>query len=254
MTLIRTLTILACLITAKTAEAQETNISDSVKTEAKQDNNIFLNAESDSKPRQVSLGLPTTTTSVVQIFEDGLPVSYYIYQMYPFKSWHGGVSASSTGSMGPMEASMRYGEISFYADSKNRLGSEKFGGKLSYTIGTWGQHKIDVNVSGPIARGWGYSLSTYQNFDPGSNHTISPMYKDRHQFYKGVVSKKFQNGRGSMALVYQYVDYLSLQENYGPFIFVGDGSVEEYPGFRLGIDSYRPETGSFTFMDMKTGE
>lgn len=254
MKLSRQLILVVYLLSALTINAQDTAISDSVKTENKQDNGIFLNAESDSKPRQISLGLPTTTTSVVQIFEDGMPVSYYIYQMYPFKSWHGGVSASSTSSMGPMETSMRYGEISFYADSKNRQGGDKFGGKLNYTIGTWGQHKIDVNISGPIARGWGYSLSTYQNFDPGSNHTISPELKDRHQFYKGVLSKKFHNGRGGMSLVYQYVDFVSIQENYGPFIFVGDGSVEEYPGFRLGIDSYRPEIGSFTFMDMKTGE
>lgn len=225
--------------------------NDSIK---KQDSGIFLNAESDTKPREISLGLPTNNLSAVQIFEDGMPVSYYIYELLPYKSWHGGVSASSTGSMAPFETSMRYGEINNYVDSYNRGGSEKLRGSIQYTIGTWGQNKFDVNVSGPLKRGWGYSLSSYQNFDPGSNHTVTPKLHDRHQFYKGVLSKDFLNGRGGMKFVYQYVSFLSYRENYGPFIFVGDGSVKEYNGFRLGRDSYRPEMNSYTFMDFKTGQ
>lgn len=220
----------------------------------KQDSGIFLNAESDTKPREISLGLPTNNLSAVQIFEDGMPVSYYIYELLPYKSWHGGVSAASTGSMAPFETSMRYGEINNYVDSYNRGGSKKFRGSVQYTIGTWGQNKFDVNISGPLNRGWGYSLSTYQNFDPGSNHTITPKLHDRHQFYKGVLSKDFLNGRGGMKLVYQYVSFLSYRENYGPFIFVGDGSVKEYNGFRLGRDSYRPDVSSYSFMDFKTGQ
>ncbi|MCQ2147130.1 MAG: hypothetical protein MJZ16_06390 [Bacteroidales bacterium] len=215
---------------------------------------IFLNAASDSKPREISLGLPTNTSSAVPIFEDGMPVTYYIYQMFPYKSWHGGVSARSTSTIGPMETAMRYGEINNYVDSYNKGGSETFKGSVSYVVGQWGQHKLDINVTGPIARGWGYSLSTYQNFDPGSNHTINPMLKDRHQFYKGVLSKDFLNGRGGMALTYQYVNFMNIQETYGPFVFVGDGSVKMYNGFDLGYDSYRPDIATFTFMDFKTGE
>ncbi len=228
--------------------------NESISAKDKQDSQIFLNAESDSKPRQISLGLPTTTTSAVQIFEDGMPVSYYIYQMYPFKSWHGGASAQTTASMGPLETSMRYGEINNYVDSYNKTGSNAFKGAIQYTYGSWGQHKFDFNLSGPLKNGWSYSLSTYQNFDPGSNHTVTPELKDRHQFYKGVISKDLGNGRGRAALVYQYVDYKTIQENYGPFIFVGDGSVKEYDGFRMGRDSYRPEITSFEYMDFRTGE
>ncbi len=215
---------------------------------------MFMNAASDSKPREVSLGLPTNNSSAVQIFEDGLPVSYYIYHLYPYKSWHGGVSAKSSGSMGPMETAMRYGEINNYVDGHNKVGSDLFGGAVSYTIGQYGQHKLDVNIQGPIANGWKYSLSTYQNFDPGSNHSIVPMYKDRHQFYKGAISKDFASRKGGMSLVYQYVDYISITENFGPFVFVGDGSVKAYNGFNLGIDSYRPAENFVTFMDFKTGE
>lgn len=104
--------------------------NDSIK---KQDSGIFLNAESDTKPREISLGLPTNNLSAVQIFEDGMPVSYYIYELLPYKSWHGGVSASSTGSMAPFETSMRYGEINNYVDSYNRGGSEKLRGSIQRT-------------------------------------------------------------------------------------------------------------------------
>lgn len=47
-----------------------------------------MDAASDSRPREISLGLPTNTVGSVPIFEDGLPVSYYNFQLYPYKSWH----------------------------------------------------------------------------------------------------------------------------------------------------------------------
>lgn len=219
-----------------------------------QDSALYLNAASDSKPREISLGLPTNSLSAVQIFEDGLPVSYYIYQLFPFKSWHGGVSARSNGSMNPMEAAMRFGEVNTYVDSYNKLGSDKFEGTINYTIGTFGQHKLDINIAGPIARGWQYSISTYQNFDPGSDRQRISVLKDRHQFYKGVLSKNFSDGSGYMSFVYQHVDYVTLIDANGPFIFVGDGSVKPYDDFDLGTDCYVPELFSFDYIDMRTGE
>lgn len=161
---------------------------------------IFLNAESASKPRQVSLGLPNNSLGLSQIFEDGLPVSYYIYEMHPYKSYHGGMSAKVSGTMIPFETALRYGEINNYVDGQNRCGSSQFRGSVNYKIGTWGQNQLDVNISGPLGRGWGYSLSGYLNLDPGSNHTITPTFRDRHQFYKGVISKEFADGKVICAL------------------------------------------------------
>lgn len=228
--------------------------ADNVKTDSTSEANsaIFLNASSDSKPREVSFGLPTNTSSAIQIFEDGLPVSYYIYHLFPYKSWHGGVSASRTGTIGPMETAMRYGEINNYADSYNILGSDILGGKVNYTYGIYGQHKLDVNLSGHIAGGVQFSASTYQNFDPGSNHIDYPFYKDRHQFYKCALSKDF--GKAKVSVVYQYVNFLYVQENYGPFVFVGDGSVKPYNGFDLGRDCYLPSFNEVSYMNFKTGK
>lgn len=217
------------------------------------DSAVFLNAASDSKPREISLGLPMNSLGVVPIFEDGMPASYYIYHLFPYKSWHGGVSASKTGTMGPMETAMRYGEINYFVDSYNKTGSDKFKGALNYTFGHLGQHKIDANITGPLGDGWAYSLSTYQNFDKGPNHMTMNTWMDRHQFYKGVVSKKLGN-RGEASLVYQYVDFMTITENVGPFVFVGDGSVQEYNGFNLGHDTYLPSNRDVTFMDVRTGK
>lgn len=243
---------LTAALASLTLQAQ-TPQKDTSATEAS-NSAIFLNAESDSKPREVSLGLPTNNLGSVQIFEDGLPVSHYIYQLMPYKSWHGGTSASDNGSMSPFEAAMRYGEINTFVDSHNKTGSDSFKGALSYTLGSYGQNKVDLNVTGPIAGGWKYSLNAFLNFDPGSNHSKFYGLKEKHQFYKAVLSKDFNDGKGRMSLVYQRVIYSSILDNYGPFIFVGDGSVAPLDGFKMGTDTYIPQMKSFRYMDFMTGE
>lgn len=227
-------------------------MNDTTATKTEKDNSgIFLNAASDGKPREISLGLPTNSAGSVQVFEDGLPVSYS-NAIYPYKSWHGGTSAHRTGSIGPMETAMRMGDIAHYADSHNKVGSEKFKGTLSYRINQYCQNKIDANVTGPLGRGWGYSLNAFLNFDKGSNHlTVYPL-RDRHQFYKGALSRNLGN-RGEISLVYQYVNYMSIKENVGPFVFVGDGSVREVEGFCLGLDNYYIADRDFSYMNFKTG-
>ena len=233
----------------------QTAASDTLKIQkAEASSSAFVDAASDSRPREISLGLPTNTVGSVPIFEDGLPVSYYNFQLYPYKSWHGGVSAISSGSMAPMQTAMRYGEIGYYVDGQNRTGSERFEGRASYSLNQYGQHKVDLNLTGPLARGWQYSLSTYQNFDRASNHIALYRYHDRHQFYKGALSKLFANGKGNMSLVYQYVNYLMILENFGPFVYHTDGSVDPFEGFNLGHDSYLPADKEMTYMDLETGE
>ena len=82
-----TFILASCILVSVNGRAQST-AKDSVAAE-NQNSAIFLNASSDGKPREISLGLPTNNSSAVPIFEDGLPVSYYIYQFFPYKSWHG---------------------------------------------------------------------------------------------------------------------------------------------------------------------
>lgn len=220
----------------------------------KEDSAIYLNASSDSKPREISLGLPTSVASAVQIFEDGLTESYYVFPLIPYKSWYSGLGVEGRGTMTPMETAIRYGDINNYVDSYNRLGSDVREGRIAYTAGSFGQQKFDMNFTGPLKGGWKYSASIYQNVDPGSNASQIRTHKDRHRFYKAVVTKDFRDGKGYMSFSYKYVGFLTSRDDYGPFIFTGDGSVKPYNGFSMGTDSYIPELSSFKYKDFLTGE
>lgn len=243
---------LICLLLSGELAAQEQK-TDSTTTRSEGSNrNMLLNAASASQPRQISLGLPIPGNAY--IYEDGLPVSYYNYQLYPYKSWHSGVSHESTSTMSPSEMVMKYGVISYSVDSRSRLAGDKFEGRVNYTLNQFGRQAIDANIATPIADGWGMSVGTYQNFDPGSNHLSMSYLKERMQLYKGSLSKSFAEGRGKAGLVYQYARFMNITENYGPFIFVGDGSVKEYDGFKLGYDQYLPANNTITFLNLMSGQ
>lgn len=238
---------------AITVNAQQA-ANDSLKTSSREgsNRNLLMNAASASQPRQISLGLPISGNAY--IYEDGLPVSYYNYQLYPYKSWHSGVSHESTATMSPQDMVLKYGIISYSVDSKSKLAGDKFEGRVNYTLNMFGRQAVDANISTPIGKGWGISLSTYQNFDPGSNRMSMSYLMERTQFYKGGISKTFAGGRGKTGIIYQYSEFLNHIENFGPFVFVGDGSVKELEGFNLGRDNYRPEDRSIHFLDVKTGK
>ena len=244
--------VLAFVLSQNTYAQRAAN--DSIRTTSKEGSNrdLLMNAASASQPRQISLGLPISGNAY--IYEDGLPVSYYNYQLYPYKSWHSGVSHESTATMSPQDMVLKYGIISYSVDSKSKLAGDKFEGKLNYTLNQFGRQAVDANISTPIGKGWGISIGTYQNFDPGSNRMAMSYLMERTQFYKGSISKTFANGRGKAGLIYQYSRFLNHIENFGPFIFVGDGSVKELDGFSLGYDSYRPADTSIQFLDVATGQ
>ena len=211
-----------------------------------------MNASSATQPRQISLGLPIS--GYAYIFEDGLPVSYYNYQVYPYKSWHNGVSHESVRTMGPQDMVLKYGVITYSVDSWSKLAGDQLEGKLNYSVNHHGRHTIDANISTPLGKGWGISVGTYHNFDPGSNHLDMTKLQESAHFYKAALSKSWNEGRGKAGLIYQYSQFREVNENYGPFIFVGDGSVKEYDGFRLGIDQYRPANRTIKYLDVETGK
>ena len=214
--------------------------------------NVLMNASSASQPRQISLGLPIS--GYAYIYEDGLPVSYYNYQVYPYKSWHSGVSHEAVQTMGPQDMVLKYGVITYSVDSRSKLAGDKFEGKLNYSLNHFGRQTVDANISTPLGKGWGISVGTYQNFDPGSNHLDIAKLQESAHFYKAALSKSWDEGRGKTGLIYQYSQFREILENYGPFIFVGDGSVKEYDGFKLGLDQYRPANNTLKYLDVVSGK
>lgn len=251
--LLRTITItLISIFMPKGVMAQE-SITDSISHSSGDNNrNVLMNAEYASQPRQISLGLPVS--GYAYIFEDGLPVSYYNYQVYPYKSWHGGVSHESVQTIGPQDMVLKYGVITYSVDSKSKLAGENFEGKVHHTFNHFGRQMVDANISTPVGKGWGISIGTYHNYDPGSNHLDMTCLQESAHFYKAALSKTWNEGRGKAGIIYQYSRFKEIVENYGPFIFVGDGSIKEYDGFKLGIDQYRPANNMMTFLDVATGK
>ena len=252
MFFVRALTATLLSITTATIVVAQDAVADSVVSSSGDSNrNVLMNAASVSQPRQISLGLPISGHAY--LYEDGLPVSYYNYQIYPYKSWHSGVSHESVRTTGPQDMALKYGVITYSVDSYSKLAGDTFEGKVNYTFNHFGRHAVDANVSTPVGKGWGLSISTYHNMDPGSNHLDMASLQESIHFYKAAVSKTWNDGRGKAGLVYQYSHNKEIIENYGPFIFVGDGSVKEYDGFKLGIDQYHPANKMVKYLDVATG-
>jgi len=253
MNFVRALTAtLLSISTAIVAMAQDAVADSVVSSSGDSNRNVLMNAASVSQPRQISLGLPISGHAY--LYEDGLPVSYYNYQVYPYKSWHGGVSHESVRTAGPQDMVLKYGVITYSVDSYSKLAGDTLEGKVNYTFNHFGRHAVDANVSTPVGKGWGLSIGTYHNMDPGSNHLDMTTLQESIHFYKAAVSKTWNEGRGKAGLIYQYSHNKEITENYGPFIFVGDGSVEEYDGFKLGIDQYRPANKMVKYLDVATGQ
>lgn len=253
MTLQRVLTTILLGITTSISAMSQDAVTDTTKKASGDSNrNVLMNASSASQPRQISLGLPIS--GYAYIFEDGLPVSYYNYQVYPYKSWHNGVSHESVQTMGPQDMVLKYGVITYSVDSKSKLAGDKLEGKVNYSLNHFGRHMVDANVSTPLGKGWGISVGTYHNYDPGSNHLDMTKLQESAHFYKAAISKTWNEGRGKAGLIYQFSRFKEINENYGPFIFVGDGSVKKYEGFKLGTDQYRPANSRIKYLDVATGK
>ena len=250
---LKVLTITLLGITTFIGTRAQDVVTDTMKNVSGDNNrNVLMNASSASQPRQISLGLPIS--GYAYIYEDGLPVSYYNYQVYPYKSWHSGVSHEAVQTMGPQDMVLKYGVITYSVDSRSKLAGDKFEGKLNYSLNHFGRQTVDTNVSTPLGKGWGISVGTYQNFDPGSNHLDIAKLQESAHFYKVALSKSWDEGKGKTGLIYQDSQFKEILENYGPFIFVGDGSVKEYDGFKLGLDQYRPANNTLKYLDVVSGK
>lgn len=180
-----TLAIPVCLL----AQEQNAVPKDTVpSTKEVKNRNVMLNASSDNQPRTISIGLPATNTGVT-IFENGLPVAYSSWPCMAYMFWAGTASYGHTALMSLSESTLKNGEVGYIVDSYTREGGEQFKGILDYTANHFGMQRFDLNVSGPIAKGWSYTLGSYQNFDPGTNHQTFASIQNRMQIYKAGLTK-----------------------------------------------------------------
>lgn len=227
-------------------------LEDTTKT-ASNDHGVMLNAKDATEPRQVEIGLPMSYTAVSV---DGLPAVYYYWPNTTSNHWRGEQLLAHQGLQNIATTAIKFGEIGYGVDSYMERGGEKFKGKLKYQTNTFGAQNFDLNLSGKLAKKTYFTLSTYQNFDPGSMNLKFTNYIDRAQFYTAGLTHLFNDDRGRFSVFYKYNEThpLTALANYAPFTYDGDGKVSELKNFRMGRDSYLPVDGMMQYRDVKTGE
>ena len=227
-------------------------LEDTTKT-ASNDHGVMLNAKEATEPRQVEIGLPMSYTAVSV---DGLPAVYYYWPNTTSNHWRGEQLLARQGLQNIATTAIKFGEIGYGVDSYMERGGEKFKGKLKYQTNTFGAQNFDLNLSGKLAKKTYFTLSTYQNFDPGSMNLKFTNYIDRAQFYTAGLTHLFNDDRGRFSVFYKYNEThpLTALANYAPFTYDGDGKVSELKNFRMGRDSYLPVDGMMQYRDVKTGK
>lgn len=220
---------------------------------ASNDHGVMLNAKDATEPRQVEIGLPMSYTAVSV---DGLPAVYYYWPNTTSNHWRGEQLLARQGLQNIATTAIKFGEIGYGVDSYMERGGEKFKGKLKYQTNTFGAQNFDLNLSGKLAKKTYFTLSTYQNFDPGSMNLKFTNYIDRAQFYTAGLTHLFNDDRGRFSVFYKYNEThpLTALANYAPFTYDGDGKVSELKNFRMGRDSYLPVDGMMQYRDVKTGK
>ena len=236
----------------KKGDASYKQVVDTTKTQGN-DHGVMLNAKNATEPRQVEIGLPMTYTAVSV---DGLPAVYYYWPNTTSNHWRGEQLLSGQGLQNISTTAIRFGEIGYGVDSKMERGGEKFKAKVKYQLNSFLSQNFDINLSGKLAKKTYFTLSAYQNFDPGSFDLKFTNYIDRAQFYTAGITHLFNQDKGKISVFYKYNEThpLTSAANDAPFTYDGDGKVSNVKGFRMGRDSYLPVDGTIQYRDVKTGE
>ncbi|MCH4147652.1 MAG: 2,6-beta-D-fructofuranosidase [Prevotella sp.] len=238
--------------TTSLAQKNKKVVTDSLSQSKEEKNrNPLLNASADNQPRQVSIGLPSSLSAT--IYEDGLPVSYGMWPCLPYMYWAASAGHSRIGMSSLGENTITTGTLNYSIISNTRIGSDKFEGHANYTTNIFNLQRFDIAVAGPIKDGWSYSANAYVNHDPGTNKLADTQLASNMEIFKFGLTKRFGNGRGIASLLYKYSMYKGLGDAYGPFTYVGDGSVKEIDGFSLGKDGFMPGNDYITYRDVTTG-
>lgn len=214
------------------------------------DRGVMLNAESASMPREISIGLPTGDNGAA-ICEDGVKHSYSFVK--GFYHWAGGNAYSSVGLRGLSESVIRTGDIGMVVDSHTKLGGDTHAGVFSVKSSTFGLINFDGSVSGPLNKGWYYSLGAYVNLNPTSVNAPGRMFVDNKQIFKAALSKRWANA--SIDAIYKFSLSKDSLGGYGeaPFFYNGDGSISTLDGYKLGRSCYFPADDKIEYMDLATG-
>ena len=243
--------------TCMAVSAQEQGEGDGSSSSKEEGNrNVMLNAASANGPREIQIGLPSAD---VNVLENGMPVTYATNPHSVNSLWRSDASLSHVGLLKISETAITTGNIGYAVNSFTQLGQKGFNGTLNYKSNHFGMQEISVNLNGEIGRGkgWYYSTSMYQDFDPGTFKIKSTPFQDRTQIYKVALTKRYNDDRGELTAMYHYSNshpIYTYATQSAPFVYVGDGSVKEFGDFKLGTTSFLPTDNDMVYRDMRTGE
>ncbi|MDR3127454.1 MAG: hypothetical protein LBU08_03185 [Tannerellaceae bacterium] len=209
------------------------------------DRNVMLNAASaNAGPRNVNIGLPASVGGTT-VLENDLPVVYFFWPEMPYKSWRSDAMTNGVKLLDLGATAIHIGDVGFSVGTYNNLGTDEFHGNLSLSSNHFGLVNHSVNVSGAIVKGLKYSLGAFDNYDPGTykvdKNNIDGFPNDRTRLYKVALTKDYgcEGLTGSLSVFYKYANSRSMtMQQYAPYTYHRDGSVEELPGFKIGNDSY----------------
>lgn len=216
----------------------------------KSERNVMLNAESGSKAREVSIGIPTGADGAY-INEDGLLIAKGVPPRYA--QWSGGNSYSSRDLMNLMESVITTGEIGYVIDSRTLTGGERHEGIFTAGSSSNGLVKFDGVASGPISEKWFYSAAAFANYDPTSVNSPARRFIDRRSIVKFTLSRKWERSELNVLYKFTMADDNLDGYAYAPYIYEGDGKIRTLDGFRLGRDCYMPADDSFRWIDVDGG-
>lgn len=216
------------------------------------DRNVMLNAEDNTSPREINVGLPASVGGMT-IMEDDLPVVYYYWPDMPNRVWRQSVSLSRMGLMGLNESAATLGDIGYTVDSHSQMSTKVFKVKSKFTTNNFGWLQGDANISGPLGKGWGYSVGAFVNFDPGTTDIACSKYNDVTNIFRIGITKYFNKKRGVINFLYKYSDSRNIHD-YAYFKYEKNGNVTELDNYKIGRDSYYLRTRKLHFKDMLSGE
>jgi len=255
ITVLLSLILLSSVAGAQQVDSLKKNeITASSKDSEGNNRNILLNAESSTKPREISIGLPASNGGT-EIYEDGMLVGYYFWPIEHETHWRGGESYSEVSTLSLGQNAIRSGYVGYAVDSYTRLGGDKIHGSAVFKANHFGLFGTDININGPLGKGYYFTAGAYFNFDPGSAKMPFAKYIDRTRIFKAGLTKRWNEGRGEISLLYKY--YLSAYPNVAtiaPFYYEGDGSTSQFDNFRLGLDNYLIDDGIVQYKNIKTGK
>ncbi len=248
--------VIALMVTINLAGQEEvakdtTNVKKASKE--KSDDSLLLNAESNSKPRDINTGLPANTTGMY-IYENNLPMVFYSWPEMPYTVWTADATLNSFSMITLSDMAIKNGDVGNAVACVDNLGTDKFQLRGSLSSSHFGLMKGTFNTSAPIGnKGFQFSVGGFVNRDPRTIDLGFTNYAERSNSFKVALTKRFNNGKGYISAMYKYNDYWGTY-NYALFKYKENGKIEALDNFDIGHDSYMPGDGQFYWKNPLTGE